>query len=94
MVQAAENGFGNQNCILNSSFRRLFRQNRSLAVDSLMCPDSIVIVMDILAEQAFQMLLVKWDDMVKQILTQDADCPLTDAVFPRGMVTDFLGFDL
>jgi hypothetical protein len=59
-----------------------FAACRSLLVQTKMCPVAVV-VMDILAHQAFEMPLIEDNHMVEQFAAAVSDPALGDAILPR-----------
>ena len=53
----------------------------------------VLVVMDVLVNQPFQMPFIQHDHMVEQIVTATADPALGDAVLPRTAEADPLGLD-
>lgn len=53
----------------------------------------VLVVMDVLVHQPFQMPFIQHDHMVEQIVTATADPALGDAVLPRTAEADPLGLD-
>ena len=91
MMQPAEPRQGNDLCIHDgvlfgfSSSRSLFHQAEMRSV--------VMIVADVLAHQAFQMALVKDDDMIKQVATAGTNETFRHAILPWVLETYSLWHD-